>query len=163
MKNIFVVLPLNTENYSEEAYEIAHEVEKWLDEYCQLIPSIDLPRKFACNNSMKPLDWLSSHLSYMLAADVVVFTEDWETYLECKLLHNVAESYNIPNFECNMPDESEGELTACPHCGEYENLTISCINAEDTNKFAVKCMKCGASGAACDSEKKAVKAWNKRR
>ena len=95
MKKIFVVLKLGVEGCFEQALQIVHEVEKKLDTYCELIPSIRVPF-YDRPEDYRAIDELFDALGYMREADIVVFPTDWQSSREFTLLHAGNRAKTLP-------------------------------------------------------------------
>lgn len=49
-------------------------------------------------------------------------------------------------------------IEACPFCGEENDIDAFYVRNEDG--FIVQCISCGSHGPVCETEDKAVLAWN---
>ena len=143
MKKVFVVLPSNIENYEEEAYALAHEVEVELDTYCEIFISPALARYFDGQDDIKPVEYLSLCLECMSRVDVVVFAYNWREDDECLMLHKIVDMYDLDfyNFYEDETPEEEFELMPCPKCNKRD--AVEMYEDKQTHQLVVRCRRCG--------------------
>ena len=136
MKTLFVVLPQCIEKVLEAAAQIALAASTELGEYLQLI-SNSAPYGWGlyCEDTKKSkeLAYIISAVEGMSRADYVAFAPEWQKYKECRILHDIAEQYELDIIECDAPKptpepERKSGLKACPFCEEDEMLT--CANRD---------------------------------
>ena len=139
MKTLFVVLPQCIEKVLEATAQIALAASEELGEYLQLI-SNSAPygwgMYFENNNPQEKrseLAYIMSAVESMSRADYVAFAPEWQEYKECRILHDIAEQYELDIIECDVPKptpepELKSGLKACPFCEEDEMLT--CANRD---------------------------------
>ena len=164
MKTLFVVLPQCIEKVLEATAQIALAASEELGEYLQLI-SNSAPygwgMYFENNNPQEKrseLAYIMSAVESMSRADYVAFAPEWQEYKECRILHDIAEQYELDIVECDAP---EPELKPCLFCGE-KDIKIRCFAmSEPGTQFFALCEKCKAGGPVSGSEQGAVEAWNR--
>ncbi len=99
VKNLFVVLPFCIKDYEEKAQQLAHEAELKLDTYCEVV----VPNSFRTRNKEQDdIGYLSDCLEYIAFSDVIVFTHDWKDFMESRVLHDIAEYYNLNVLELKV-------------------------------------------------------------
>ncbi len=161
MKTLFVVLPQCIEKALEATAKIALAASTELGEYLQLI-SNSAPYGWGlyCEDTKKSkeLAYIISAVESMSRADYVAFAPEWQKYKECRILHDIAEQYELDIIECDVP---EPELKPCPFCGG-RNVEIHCfVSNERGTQLFVQCDGCDAKGPILGSKQGAVEGWNK--
>ena len=170
MKTLFVVLPQCIEKALEATAKIALAASTELGEYLQLI-SNSAPygwgMYFENSNPQETikrneLAYLAKAIESMSSTDYVAFAPNWQKYKECRVLHDIAEQYELDIIECDVPEpELKTGLKPCPFC-EDEMLTCACENTEHGKEYSVFCSTCGTSGPTANSESDAIELWNSR-
>ena len=164
MKTLFVVLPQGIEKALEAAAKIALAASTELGEYLQLslgASSYGWGQSYI-KKKCKELDYLMKAIESMSSTDYVAFAPNWEKYKECRVLHDIAEQYELDIIECDVPEpELKTGLKPCPFC-EDEMLTSACEDTEHGKEYSVFCSTCGTSGPTANSESDAIELWNSR-
>ena len=103
MRSVFVAIPpkygLDDDGvraHKRKIEEAAHKAEKILDQYVE-VKNLDcsfLKGDYSNSNNMK--GFLFNCLYNLCQADLAVFEADWEISSECRLLHTVANAFEIP-------------------------------------------------------------------
>ena len=165
MKTLFVVLPQCIEKALEATAKIALAASTELGEYLQLI-SNSAPYGWGLYSEdarkSKELAYIMSAVESMSKADYVAFAPEWQKYKECRVLHDIAEQYELDIIECEVPKltpepELKLALKPCPFCGETEMLTCANEDTEHGKEYSVFCSTCGTSGPVTSN---AVELWN---
>ena len=103
MRKVFVAVPpkygLDDDGvraHERKIEEAAHIAEKILDQYVE-VKNLDCSfLKGDYSNSKNVKGFLFNCLYNLCEADLAVFEADWEISSECRLLHTVANAFEIP-------------------------------------------------------------------
>ena len=165
MKTLFVVLPFVIKDYLKVASKLAFAASMKLGEYVKLLPEANecygLGLYLADETGAKPqLERICRFIEWMNKADYLLFMPGWEKYKECKILHSIAETYELNILE--LDGEQEVRLKGCPFCGVAPMPDALQDSDDEGGLYYVRCEICGAQGARGRNEREAMKLWDKR-
>ena len=105
MKKILVITPpkfgltdKELEAFKLRHYELVYEVQKQLDEFCVRAnwdKDYDFLEKDTLENKK---EYFATCIDMLLdrETDYALFADGWENSEECKILHSIAEMFNVP-------------------------------------------------------------------
>ena len=165
MKSLFVVLPQGIENAVEATAKIALAASTKLGEYLNLISNSTFYGwgvYSESGNSQKKHDdlaYLKRAIENMSGADYVAFAPEWQKHKECRVLHDIAEQYELDIIECDAP---EPELKPCPFCGANLKGSRHAFAFGTQAMGYIVCPNCGTISGFGRTYDESVDAWNSR-
>ena len=161
MKTLFVVLPQGIENAVEATAKIALAASTKLGEYLCLVSGVPYAWGLHIEDTVKRenLAYFLHAIEYMSRADYVAFAPEWQKHKECRLLHDIAEQYELDIIECDAP---EPELKPCPFCGANLEGSRHAFAFGTQAMGYIVCPNCGTISGFGRTYDESVDAWNSR-